>query len=279
MPSPSLDALYNAAPNILWVEDALTAIYLDAVWQHDRTIKAYIAGGHETIKAVVEDAVRAGRSRVFGLRDRDFGPTNRPRWSGTNVRMFVLETFEVECFLLDPPALATCVVNTSARDEAWIRAHLDDVARSQLWWMACRKVLADLRQARQARFPAHPKPSEVSSREDAERIVLDNEWTVATVPRLSVEVRPDRLRAALVDAHRYFSSSLTGASWVRAFSGKELVHDLLPRLFTRGRPAGSAALHDLAKAVARRQVATGSEPSELVELRQVIKTRATSDLR
>lgn len=274
MPTPSLDALYNAAPTILWVEDALTAIYVDTIWRHDRTIKTYIAGGHETIKAVVEDASREGRARVFGLRDRDFGPTNRRRWSEPEVRMFVLEAFEVECFLLDPPALASCDLNTSSRDEAWIRAHLEGLARSQLWWMACRKVVADLREARQEGFPAHPKPHQIASREDAERVVLGNEWVMATVPGLSSRVRPGRLRTALTEAHGHYSTLLSGGAWTHTFSGKELMHDLLPRVFTRGRPAGSAALHDLAKAVARRQVATGREPPELMELHRIIRAGA-----
>lgn len=191
MPS-QLAAIYNAAPIILWVEDQLTATYLDALWRHDRRIKMYIGGGHETLKAVIEDALRSGHRNVFALRDRDFGPTNRPRWSASDLRVFVLETFEVECFLLDPPALARCDVNTAARDETWIRTHLRQFADRQLWWMACRTVIAQLREDRQLGFPSHPKPHQISTREEAQRVGLDNEWCPR--PR-----RVSRTRSAHVD--------------------------------------------------------------------------------
>jgi hypothetical protein len=56
-------------------------------------------------------------SHVYCLRDRDFGPTNRLRWGQPDVSTFALETFEIECFLLDPQALAYSSINTSKRTE------------------------------------------------------------------------------------------------------------------------------------------------------------------
>ncbi len=85
-------ALYNAAVIILWVEDLVTSAYLGELWQHDSRFKFYIGGGHESLTALVEDARRSGHRGVFGLRDRDFGPSNRARWAAPEVVNFALET-------------------------------------------------------------------------------------------------------------------------------------------------------------------------------------------
>lgn len=271
-----LAALYNAAPIILWVEDLVTSVYLHALWRHDRRFQLYVGGGHEVLAAVVEDAQRSGRSQVFCLRDRDFGSTNRTRWEQPDVSIFALESFEVECFLLDPAALATCSINTAGRSAPWIREHLQAQARASLWWMACRKVLAELREARQEKFPAHPKRGQVSSREHAERILLDNEWVTLTVPGLPEKAREQRLRDALREAHDHYAELLDDGTWMSAFSGKELVQELVAWIFTKHRPPGSAALQDLAKAVAAEQLAAGREPTELLELHEAMLQRLPS---
>lgn len=274
-PSP-LAALYNAAPIILWVEDLLTSVYLKEIWRHDRRIQLYVGGGHEVLSAVVEDARRSRRSNVYCVRDRDFGPTNRSRWSEPDVTTFALETFEVECFLLDPSALASCTINTAGRTEQWIDEHLRQQARQSLWWMACRKVLADLREARQSKFPRHPKRAQVCSKEHAEQILLSNDWVTLTVPGLPAHVREERLREDLDHAHAHYGALVDQGSWMNAFSGKELLRDLESRVFTRGRPSGNAGLQDLAKAVAREQLAAGREPPELLELHRAMIDRLAS---
>jgi hypothetical protein len=278
-PSP-LAALYNAAPIILWVEDLVTSVYLRAVWQYDRRFQLYVGGGHEVLAAVVEDACRSGRSHVYGMRDRDFGPTNRPRWKQADVSIFALETFEIECFLLDPAALASCAINTAGKTEAWLDDHLRAQAQTLLWWMACRKVLADLREARQAKFPSHPKRGQVATQEDAERVLLDNEWVMVTAPGLSKKVAGERLRAALHDAHSHYAELFHQERkvWTQAFSGKELLEELVSWIFTKGRPPRSAALQDLAKAVAQEQISSGNEPKELLELRDAMLARLPTPL-
>jgi len=276
MEPSNLAALYNAAPIILWVEDLVTSAYLKALWQNDRRIQLYIGGGHEVLSAVVEDARRSGRAHVYCLRDRDFGPTNRPRWKHADVQTFALETFEVECFLLDPTALAICSINTAGRTEQWIDEHLRAQARVSLWWMACRKVLAGLREARQESFPAHPKRAQVSSREQAEQILLGNQWVTLTVPGLPEKIHEDRLRADLHEAHEAYASLLEQGAWTAVFSGKELLQELVSWIFTVNRPPGGAALQDLAKAVAQEQLETGREPSELLELHHALLERLPS---
>lgn len=270
-----LAALYNATEIILWVEDLVTAAYLRELWGHDPLLKFYIGGGHETLKAVVEDARRSGRRGLFGIRDRDFGPTNRPRWSSPGeIQFFVLETFEVECFLLDPAALAACRLNTGKRSEAEIRARLDGRAGELLWWMACRRVIAQLREARHQAFPAHPKRNRINSREAAEKVLLENDWVKKTVPGLPGTVTAERLCDALTQAHAYYNGHHVAGTWPGVFSGKELVGELMSWVWTRRRPGDkNTAGEDLAKTVAQAQRGAGRVPAEMVELHTAIVAR------
>jgi hypothetical protein len=271
-----LAALYNAAEIIVWVEDLVTSAYLGEIWGHDARFKFYIGGGHENLAAVVEYARRSGRSHVFSVRDRDFGPTNRSGWRSPDVFNLALETFEVECFLLDPAALAACAVNTAGRTEPEIRARIERLAGDLLWWMACRSVIAGLREARQAKFPGHPKYAAITSRADAERVLLESEWVTNTVPDLTARVAPATLRSSLDAAHEGYARRLATGGWEGAFSGKELINPLVSWVYTRGRPRAGAGLEDLAKAVAREQTSVGRAPAELLELRDALLARRSA---
>ena len=271
-PAP-LAALYNAAPIILWVEDQLTERYLDTVWQHDRRIQMYIGGGHETLEAVVEDAYRAGRTCVFSLRDRDFGPSNRLRWTAKDQHKFALESFEIECFLCDAISLSGIALNTSARTQAEIEQWLTARAQAARWWMACRKVISDLREARQEHFWKHPKRSNVTNQTAAEQILLDSDWLKQTVPALPGKVTETRLREQLALAHTFYDAQLKAGSWIPRFSCKELFEDMVSWIYTKGRPPGDAGKEDLAKAVAQKQVQDRRIPQELTELKNALISR------
>lgn len=267
-----LAAFYNAAEIILWVEDRLTATYLSALWGAPSWLQCYISGGHETLKALVEAARGSGRRGVYSLRDRDFGPTNRTRWHDPDTLIFALDTFEVECFLLDPQALAACVVNTGRRSEAAIRDRLTSRAGELLWWMACRKVIADLRTDGYVDFPPHPKRSVVVSRETAEHVLLANEWIKRTVPGLEARTKAERLCQDLLAAHEDYAQHLAAGTWVSVFSGKELLGEIVSWVYTRS-PGGETGFEDLAKAVALAQRAAGRVPPELQELRDALLAR------
>lgn len=266
-----LAALYNAAEIILWVEDRLTAAYLSALWEAPLWLQCYVGGSNETLKALVEAARDSGRRGVYSLRDRDFGPTNRPRWRG-DVTLFALDTFEIECFLLDPQALATCAVNTGRRSAAEIHDRLTRRAGDLLWWMACRKTIADLRTDGYLDFPPHPKRSFVVSRDTAEDVLLNNPWVKTTVPGLEERVKADRLRHYLLAAHEHYAQHLAAGTWTGVFSGKELLGEILGWVFTRN-PGGETGFEDLAKAVALAQRTAGRVPPELLELRDALLAR------
>jgi hypothetical protein len=235
-----------------------------------------VGGGHEVLSAVVEDAQRNELSHVYCVRDRDFGPTNRPRWKAIDVTTFTLESFELECFLLDPTALASCSVNTANRTQEWIDEHLREQAGKLVWWMACRRTLAALREARQAMFPSHPKRTQVTSRAEAERVLLGNDWVTHTVPGLSKKAHAEQLCEDLLAAQSHYASLLEQGTWTTAFSGKELLAELVSWVYTKRRPRGNLAHQDIAIAVAEEQLASGREPPELLELRDAMLGRLPS---
>jgi hypothetical protein len=273
--SSPLAALYNAAPIILWVEDLTTSAYLSTIWRNDSRIKLLIGGGHETLAALVEDERRNNKDRhsIYSLRDRDFGSTNRPRWRADDTWQFALETFEVECFLLDPAALASCAVNTAAKTESWIHTHLEQQGRDLLWWMACRAAIAGLRDARQQQFPEHPKRGKITCQADAETVLFNAPWVLSTVPGLQTKVSPANLRADLVAAHQRYAAHFAAGTWIPHVSGKELLGDLDSRIYTRGRRPGDTGRQDLAKAVAEAQLRMNRVPAELQELHAVLLER------
>ncbi|MCB9742096.1 MAG: hypothetical protein H6741_09145 [Alphaproteobacteria bacterium] len=257
------------------MEDLTTRAYLSALWGHDRRIAMYVGGGAETLKSVVEDAHRSGRDHVFALRDRDFTKTNRHRWSAPDVRTFTLETFEVECFLLDPVALAVCPMNTANRTEVELRARLSMDLHAHLWWMATRRTIYELGVVSSKGFPKHPKRTKVSSRAEAEAWVLGCDWMRSTVPGLSSALTDTEVSRRLDAAHGHYLA-LAGSdseSALAAISGKEILRALLSWVWTKGRPPGPQAEEDLAKAVAHAQRKAGRVPMELEELRMELLGR------
>ena len=105
-----------------------------------------------------------------------------------------------------------------------------------------------------------------------EQVLLDNDWVRLTVPGLPDRVRAERIREALDEAHEHYARLVERGAWAAAFSGKEIVHELVSWIFTKGRPPGNTALQDLAKAVAQQQLEHGV-PAELLELRQAMLDR------
>ncbi len=273
MEPASLGALYNAAPIILWVEDQLTGRYLDTVWQHDSKIQIYIGGGHETLEAAVENAYRAGRKCVFSLRDRDFGPSNYSRWTTQDLRKFVLESFEIECFLCDAIALANIPLNTGGRVQVEIEHWLTARAQASQWWMACRKVISDLREARQEYFWKHPKQKQVTNQTEAEQILFESDWRKLTVPALPAKVTEASLRQQLISAHQFYNKHVQTNTWLTYFSCKEVFNELVSWIYTKGRSPGEAGKEDLVKAIAHEQMKSRRVPQEIRDLKLALLKR------
>ena len=80
--STHLQRLLTERPLVLWVEDTITKAYLERIWQPDDSLfQILVAGGNDSVGAVVHDLRDQGYDHVFGLADRDFGEGNMDSWN------------------------------------------------------------------------------------------------------------------------------------------------------------------------------------------------------
>jgi hypothetical protein len=270
--SSDLPAIYSF-PLVLWVEDPITRDYVQKVWG-GADIRFLIAGGNENIRAIVTDAHANGHKHVFGLIDRDFRKSNRHQWANpqSGALVFVPIVHEIENYLLDPEALAGCVLNTGQRTAQEINVRLQTRASQLTWWMACRQVIADLRERFFADFPSHPLCPEVTSEAQARAYIVQCPWFRDLSSRSSVTsvAEIDRM---LATAHTTAQTQLQDGTWRQEFSGKELLHDVRDWIYTHdaGRQSSMIRDSDLAKTVAEWQVANGRVPPEVIELMQALR--------
>lgn len=262
----------------LWVEDALTREYLLTVWQSDaKILDVRVGGGHETIRATVHDLRSQGVGNVFGLTDRDFGPTNRPQWGNpaSGLEVFRLESFEVENLLLDWDALEGCKLNRDehARTTPEIRTKAEAYAQTMLWWMACCRVMADYRGRLIADFPEHPKVANVRSLADAQNYLQQNPWLPQVAPAAAHITSPANVATDLNAAQVTASQAVAAGSWLQTFSGKEVFRHLRGWMYDVSGGSPSEKDTDLVKSVGEWQVTNDRVPQELLDLKTALKTR------
>ena len=159
-----LRSLYSAAPIILWVEDVITRDYLGKVWGDPSEVAFMIGGTASGIHATVHTAIREGISHVFGLVDRDFGTTNRPQWNDPQTRVFRLPRHEVENYSMDAHAVTGCLLNNRGRTLVQVQNEMDRLAGLQPHWLACRRVLRQLREVVLNGYPASPPVAVIAGR-------------------------------------------------------------------------------------------------------------------
>lgn len=273
---PAYDAtgMYNRFPLYLVVEDEETRTYLQQVWAGESLIGFYVAGGLGHVQAAVTAARNDGHTHVFGLRDRDFGPGNRARWNERGVLVFVSDACEVENLLLDAEAIARCDVNTANKDAPQIERDMLALARPLVWWMASRRTIAELRDGVFKDFIEHPPRAAVHDEVTAIDAVVQHPWWTGVLPGLSaawgsrahVEAR---LRAHAAD----YAQMLTTSAWKQEYSGKEILRDLMTRVWTRSRPSDPEGRVTFVQSIARTQREIGRVPLEIRELRTALRAR------
>lgn len=271
--SPHMQALYKR-PVILWVEDGITSDYLLGCWQNDPDISLFIAGGSGNIRSVVNASRLDGHTHVFGFTDRDMGNANVAGWfnAGGNP-VFVPTVHEVENYLLQAVSLAGCASNTTGRTEAEIETRLQTRAGNLVWYMACRKVLAELRLEVLDNFPS---PAFVATQHDAEQHILNSLWYANLAARAAAVTAPGAVTTRLTTAHAGMAAALASGDWRRDYPGKDLLHDLRDWLYVPPVAtvlSGQQKDRDLAKAVAAYQVANGLVPQEVRDLRAALRHR------
>ncbi len=266
--SSHLAPLLSQWPVIVWVEDRLTRAYLQDIWQADNPlIQILVAGGNETVAGVVHDLRGLGHANVFGFTDRDFRSTNRDKWLNLNseIEVFRPQALEIENFLLDWDALAGCTENQSRQQRSGeeLCRRAETVAQSMVWWMACRRILSHVRELLISAYPHHPRQGRVTTLEEAFEYITAPGWYSA-FPDHSRDIQ-DRnfLELKLKETHGELIYFLTNGLWVREFSGKEIFRQVRGYLFNTRYGNDEAMDIDLAKSVARWQIANNRQPEEL----------------
>ena len=281
----SLPQLYRRPINV-WVEDAITRAYLGELWRDD-DIGFHVAGGAGGVATMTTLSRRDGIRAIYGVADRDFGATNRARWGagGKIVRVFRLSAFEIENYLIDPPALHAAgqlgVADPPGADV--IEAALRERAAELCWWAACGAVVADLDRAVTAGFPSRPKqpPSKsvrpVSSLEQARTHICGSAWFKELKTRADPFDEPYEIDVRLNARHADFVAALSGEEWRRRFPGKALLRHIICLVWQI--PAVNAGTRDadLAVTVARWQRENGLPP-DLAALHDAIRDQFEAEL-
>jgi hypothetical protein len=277
MTALTLFALSRAPLNV-WVEDPLSHSVLTALWQDPR-INVVITQGKSGVRHMVRSNPDPERYCVFGVVDRDFDDDNEIEWANVGCRIFHLPVHEFENLLLDFDVLAALAKGPTVAE---VRAVARERAVKLRWWMVHKAVLREMQQELGAGFPgdASSDGSLSSAADVAQRLRTSAYWTdhgVALKRWLEKARLDDRIR----ELGEQLQSDLDGDAWIQTFSGKEIFRHL--RSHVRGLdeapirpPNPSAAERDLnlGKRIARQMKDMQRVPAKLMELRQILRTKA-----
>jgi hypothetical protein len=268
--------LYRGSIN-LWVEDALTREYLSTLW-NDPSVFFLVGGGNEGVRAIVKDADEAGFANVFGLTDRDFRPTNKPGWndSSKTFRTLVLPVHEIENYLLDSLSLHSSLFNNRGLSETDIQTIIEEGASRLCWWAACREVVAESKRRFREPFVIDP-PCTLNSQSAAKDHICNSPW-FQKLDTESARTKESDIDQLLNDRYQEAQNRLKDGTWRIEFAGKEIFRETGSRIFDRTmnrgyNPTPADFDIDLAKDIAVSQVASGSRPTDLVDLLAALKSR------
>ena len=179
------------------------------------------------------------------------------------------EVFEIENLLLDSEAMAICDVNTSSKTAAQITAELAQLAGALPWWMSCRRAIAEIRNAVTDQFTVHPKRGAVKTQADAESAIFASPWWTAVLPIIGTSTTQPLVQASLQQHHAAYSAMLGNGLWRTHFAGKEVLGDIVTRVWTRKH--SPRLLLDFIQAVGRAQCSSSRIPTEVTELRAALR--------
>lgn len=270
--SVSPPSLYSKQIN-LWVEDVLVREYLSECWQSDPTVGFLVAGGNGTIRGAVHDAELQNLPNVFGFSDRDFASSNADDWGRYSSRVYIPKVHEIENYLLDPPALCNCNANSGTRTEKEIVDRLKQRATKLCWWMACRKVISDIRLKVTDSFIHHPKCNAVTDLVTAKGVIIDSSWYSGIRAKVDSVLQIADIILALTTEEQRLRATLDSNDWRTEFSGKELFHHVRDWLYIKPPKNSTQPDVDVAKMVAKWQVENGAVPGEVSSLRESLMRR------
>ena len=273
-----LSPLLTQRPIVLIVEDRITKEYLLAAWGPEQQFfNIIVAGGHRVVDGFVNDFRRHGQTHVFGLLDRDFGVTNKPRWRAPTDPPTVLRlpSHELENYLLDWDAFAGCDLNQKlhSRSAADIEGRGKTEAAKQPWWLACRGQLHEMQKALGRDFPDHPGLGTVSTEQSALDFITSSTWFTGLAGRIAAASDAAAVQRNLQTAGAAYSAHLAGAGWIQEFSGKEVFAALQSYVYDVPGKDNAEPDVDLAKSIGAWQFSNGSVPADVRELKDALKHR------
>ena len=277
MTALTLFALYRA-PLSVWVEDPLSHSVLTALWQDPR-INVVITHGKPGVRHMVRSNPDPARYCVFGVVDRDFDDDNEADWPSAGCRIFHLPAHELENLLLDFEVLAALAKGTSA---AAIRAVARARAVQLRWWMVQKAVLREMQRELGAGFPGDaPTDAALLCAADVERRLRTSAYWTEHEAALKSWIEKTRLDDRIRALGEQTKADLDSDAWTQTFSGKEIFRHL--RAHVRGldeapirppNPSASERDLDLGKRIARQMKDMHRVPAKLMELRQIVRTKA-----
>jgi len=273
MPVDLVRPTFYRAPINLYVEDRTTLVYLKELWL-DPAIAYFLGAGNDGVAAIIRVDQEAGHLNVFGVIDRDYGPSNRTRWERPETRLFRLDSHEVENLMLDAPALKNSRWSNVGHSVGQIEALLIEAAERRCWYEACRSVLGTIRRRFRENFINDP-PQDLPDLEAAKRHFCESDWFRDLATNTAQTTEAD-IAGLLETAHDQATIQLADGTWRQEFSGKEIFKDVASRICDRQKFGGirSSKLHgDLAEDVAGWQSKTGQVPPELESLHATLRGR------
>jgi hypothetical protein len=254
----------------------LTRDYLRALWG-PTDISFVLGGGNEGVEAIVRSFQEEGASKVLGVTDRDYRPSNRDKWGDPNktFRTFVLPAHEIENYLLEAEAIHASVYHNRGLTVEQIESHMLDKASRLCWWAACRESIAELK--RRFREPFLPNPKQTIVDElGARKHICDSPW-FQKLPTEAARSTETHIHQLLADEFHQAEQRLNSGDWCKDFSGKEIYHDVAGWICDETKlPFRKPRLeffNDIAKEIADWQVANGRVPPDLSDLLEALRGR------
>jgi hypothetical protein len=271
-----LPAIFCRKPILLVVEDMLAKEYLLHSWgAEQKHFEVITAGGHDVVHGCVTHLRKHGALNAYCVVDRDFGSPNMATWRDPSIPDLRGTHHEIENYLLDWDALEGCEINqmgrkhTAAEIHSWAKAEAD----KQVYWLACRKVLHDIKHKIDFGFPEHPKIDEVKSEAEAIGYIVGAPWRTSLLARASDIVNNNQLAGAISGAVATYQACLANNTWHIEFSGKEIFRAIRGRIYNSSRANDNMPDETVANSVARWQAARSCVPAEITELCSALKHR------
>ena len=112
----------------------------------------------------------------------------------------------------------------------------------------------------------------ITTKPEAEKVIFESAWWSNVLPNIGSSVTVHWVREKLEAHHEAYSAMLANDQWLRRFSGKEVLRDIVTRVWTKKH---SPRLHaDFIKSVGRAQRSSNRVPEEIKELRSVLRNRS-----